>query len=106
MYSTPVYIIEDSPGRWLVAPYGEVQWVLNARRAGHVTLTKGSVAETVDLLEMNPNESAPILRKYLARARIMQPYFDVHPDSSDEAFVAEAPRHPVFQLSVGTQTGT
>ena len=32
-YSTPVILVEREQKRWLVAPYGEVGWVRNAR--GH-----------------------------------------------------------------------
>jgi hypothetical protein len=38
-YSIPVILIEDDE-RWLVAPYGEVGWVRNARAAGEVQLTQ------------------------------------------------------------------
>ena len=37
-YSTPVTVVEDVARRWLVAPYGEVAWVQNARAAGEVVL--------------------------------------------------------------------
>ena len=37
-YTTPVTLVEDGTQRWLVAPYGPVSWVRNARAAGRVTL--------------------------------------------------------------------
>ena len=37
LYETPVTLIENGE-RWLVAPYGEVGWVRNARAAGEVQL--------------------------------------------------------------------
>ena len=40
-YSTPVTLVEEGTNRWLVAPYGEVSWVRNARAAGQVTLSRG-----------------------------------------------------------------
>ena len=39
-HTTPVTLLEEGDGgrrRWLVAPYGEVDWVKNARAAGRVT---------------------------------------------------------------------
>lgn len=33
-YSTPVTVVENESGRWLVAPYGEMNWVRNARTIG------------------------------------------------------------------------
>ncbi len=98
-YSAPVLLVEENGQRWLVAPYGEVSWVRNARAAGEVTLSRGSRSETLKIREADPQESAPILKKYITREGIVRPYFDVQPDAPLEAFVAEAPCHPVFQLS-------
>ena len=39
--TTPVTIVEWAGRRWLVAPYGPVSWVHNARAAGWVTLRRG-----------------------------------------------------------------
>ena len=38
---TPVTLVEEGTKKWLVAPYGPVSWVLNARAAGTVTLRRG-----------------------------------------------------------------
>ena len=97
-YSTPVSLIEENDQRWLVAPYGEVSWVRNARVVGEVTLSRGSQSETLKIREANPQESAPILKRYLTQVSIVRPYFDVLPGAPLNAFAAEAPRHPVFQL--------
>ena len=97
-YSTPVTLVEEGSDRWLVSPYGEVNWVRNARVARQVRLSRGGRSETVDIIELNPEESAAVLKKYLTQVRIVQPYFDVRPESPMEAFIAEAPRHPVFRI--------
>jgi deazaflavin-dependent oxidoreductase (nitroreductase family) len=98
LYSTPVALVEQGNQRWLVSPYGEVAWLRNARAAGHVTLSRSGKSETVKIIEQGPEASAPVLKQYLAKEGITQPYFDVRPDSPIEAFVAEAPKHPVFLL--------
>jgi deazaflavin-dependent oxidoreductase (nitroreductase family) len=98
LYSTPVSLVEENGNRWLVAPYGEVSWVKNARAAGEVTLSRGRKLETVRIEEVGPEQSAPVLKKYIKLEPITQPYFDVNPDAVLEAFVAEAPRHPVFHI--------
>src|SRR5439155_638684 len=41
-YTTPVTLVQTGEGRWLVAPYGAVSWVRNARAAGRVTLRRGN----------------------------------------------------------------
>ncbi len=98
LHSTPVTLVEEASRRWLVAPYGEVSWVRNARAAGRVTLSRGGRSERVATFEMEPAEAAPILRRYIAQVPITRPYFDVGPDSSLDAFLEEAPRHPVFRV--------
>lgn len=85
-------------GRWLVAPYGTVAWVHNARAAGRVELRRGRRAETCRLAELPPDEAAPVLRAYLRNVAIVRPFFDVTTRSPLADFVAEAPRHPVFRL--------
>lgn len=104
LYSTPVRLVEDGSNRWLVSPYGEVNWVRNARAAGQATLTRGGRSETVSLIELGPAESAPVLQKYITNEPITRPYFDVQPDSPLEEFVAEAPRHPVFFIQARNST--
>ena len=99
--STPVTLVEEGGQRWLVAPYGEVPWVRNARAAGRVTLTRGRRAETVSLRALSAPEAAPVLRRYVTRVPITRPYFDVTPDSPLAAFESEAARHPVFALTPG-----
>jgi deazaflavin-dependent oxidoreductase (nitroreductase family) len=95
--STPVVLLERN-GRWLVSPYGQVNWVLNLRAAGRATLSRGRHHERITVREVGPTESAPVLQEYLARARVCRPFFDASPDSPIDAFVAEAGRHPVFRI--------
>jgi deazaflavin-dependent oxidoreductase (nitroreductase family) len=102
-YSTPVTLVEEGANRWLVAPYGDVSWVRNARAAGQVTLSRGRRSETVAIVELGPAEAAPVLKQYVTEIPITRPFFDAKPDSSLAAFVAEAHRHPVFRIQ--GQTG-
>ncbi|HLO18671.1 MAG TPA: nitroreductase/quinone reductase family protein [Anaerolineales bacterium] len=97
-YSTPVTIVENDRGRWLVAPYGEVNWVRNARATRQVTLTRAGRSETLSIAEVALEESAPILKKYLVLEPITRLYFEAQVDSPVKAFQLEATRHPVFRL--------
>ncbi len=98
LHSTPVTLIENGE-RWLVAPYGEVGWVRNARAAGNVTLRRGRRSETVDIEQVGPTEAAPVLREYIRRVAVTRPFFEPDVDSPLEMFEAEALRHPVFRIS-------
>ena len=95
----PVAPLQDSEGRWLVAPFGPAGWARNARAAGRVTLSRGRAAETFAAAELGPEDAAPILKRYLAEhPRTVGAYFDVGKDGTLEEFAAEAYRHPVFRL--------
>ena len=98
LHSTPVTLVEDGAARWLVAPYGEVGWVRNARAAGRVTLRRGRRCETVAIVEVDAQEAGRVLKRYATEVPITRPFFDARPSSPVEAFVAEASRHPVFRL--------
>jgi deazaflavin-dependent oxidoreductase (nitroreductase family) len=97
-YSTPVILIEDGE-RWLVAPYGEVGWVHNARAAGEVQISRAGRSERLCIEEVAPEYSAPVLKQYLKRVPVVRPFFEVTPDSPLADFVTQAPRHPVFRLT-------
>ena len=100
--STPVTLVEEGGQRWLVAPYGVVGWVRNARAAEQVTLTRGRRSETLRIQEVvDPAEAAPILKLYASRVPITRPYFAAPPEAPVEAFADEAVRHPVFRLVGG-----
>ena len=98
-YSTPVAVIKDKGRQWLVAPYGEREWVKNARAAGQVVLRRGRRSEVVAVTEeLDPVQSAPILKRYINEESITRKFFDATPDSPLEDFIEEAPRHPVFRI--------
>lgn len=105
LYSTPVTLVEQGDRRWLVAPYGEVSWVRNARAAGQVTLSRGRDLETVTIVNLGPEESAQVLKRYVTDVPITRPFFDAGPESPVEAFAREVPRHPVFRV-VGQRENT
>ena len=98
-HTVPVRLVEQDGQRWLVAPYGPVQWVRNLRVAGQATLTRGRRSEAISVTELPAGEAAPILKEYLIHVADVRPYFDVTRDSPLEAFEREEPRHPVFRIT-------
>ncbi len=97
-HTTPVTLVERNGDRFLVAPYGVVDWVHNARAAGQVTLSRGRVQEHIDIEELSPRQAAPVLRQYVHEVPIVRPYFDAAPDSELAMFEADAARKAVFRL--------
>jgi deazaflavin-dependent oxidoreductase (nitroreductase family) len=96
--TNPVTLVERDGRRWLVAPYGAVSWVHNLRAAGRATLTRRGRAGEWAAREVTAEEAGPVLKEYLRITGPPRRYFDVEPDGPVEAFVAEADRHPVFEL--------
>jgi deazaflavin-dependent oxidoreductase (nitroreductase family) len=99
LWSTPVSIVRLGDSRWLVAPYGDRNWVKNARAAGWVELRRGGSRERLAVHELEPQAAVPVLREYYRLGRVTRPFFDVSLRSSNAEWLAEAPRHPVFELT-------
>jgi deazaflavin-dependent oxidoreductase (nitroreductase family) len=107
MHTVPVLLVEQHDHKFLVAPYGVVQWVQNIRAAGTATLTRDRHTEAISVTELQAKEAAPILKQYLVKATAARPYFDATKDSPLEAFERESARHPVFQITTNkAKTGT
>ena len=51
-HTVPVLLVEQDGQRWLVAPYGVVQWVRNLRAAGTATLTRSRRSEAISVTEL------------------------------------------------------
>jgi deazaflavin-dependent oxidoreductase (nitroreductase family) len=96
---TPVIPISHRSRKWLVAPYGEVSWVRNARADGQVQLSRGRIARTYAIRHATAEEAGPVLQRYIQVASATRPYFAASVDAPVSAFIAEADRHPLFELT-------
>ncbi|MFV2197301.1 nitroreductase/quinone reductase family protein [Nocardiopsis sp. LOL_012] len=98
--TTPVSVLDSDRGRFLVAPYGAVDWVRNLRKDGFATLRRGGWIELVSVRELGAADAAPVLREYVnhPRALVVAPYFASPPEAPEESFEAEADLHPVFEI--------
>jgi deazaflavin-dependent oxidoreductase (nitroreductase family) len=97
--SNPVVPVEHDGRRWLVAAYGPVSWVHNARASGRVTLTRRSDTRDYTIREVPPETAGPILKRYVHIAPATRRYFQATRDSPVGDFITEAGRHPVFELT-------
>src|SRR5437868_1072229 len=74
-HTVPVIPVSQGGQRFLVAPYGVVQWVRNLRAAGTATLTRGRRSEAISVTELPAQEAAPVLKQYLLKVAWVGPYF-------------------------------
>jgi deazaflavin-dependent oxidoreductase (nitroreductase family) len=98
----PVTVVDVDGRRWLVAPYGVVPWVLNARAAGEVRLTRRLTTTGYAVREVGPDEAGRVLKEYVTVASVPRPYFVATVDDPPEAFAREADHHPVLELVPAT----
>ena len=85
--TNPVVPVEHGGRRWLVA-----------RAAGRVSLTRRRDTRDYLIREVPPDEAGPVLQRYVRIAPSTRAYFHATKESPVEDFVAEADRHPVFEL--------
>jgi deazaflavin-dependent oxidoreductase (nitroreductase family) len=101
----PVAIVKVGGRRYIQSPFGEVNWVHNLRAAGEAVVTKGRRHEAVEAIEIAPEDGGPILRDALSpylRSRVLSKvlgrFFSLRSASTLEDYIAEARRHPMFEL--------
>jgi deazaflavin-dependent oxidoreductase (nitroreductase family) len=113
--TVPVGLLELD-GRWFVqASYGAAGWAANLRAAGEATITDHGRRVAVQAVELPPEEAGAILRRALQpcrRSRLLRTLlgprwrppvallrrYRLRVDDTPEEYVAEARRHPLFEL--------
>ena len=110
---TPIAIFAQGGKRYLITPYGIVNWVRNLRAAqGEATLTRSRRTEKIHAIELEPVAAAPIFREAVRsgppgiptalirvyRSLFVLPYLNVTANASLEEFEREVLTHPVFLL--------
>jgi deazaflavin-dependent oxidoreductase (nitroreductase family) len=117
----PVALLELGDRRFVQAAFGEVSWVWNLRASGQAVVRKGRRSETLDAVELDPaiagslmcQAVAPFRRSRLLRAVVgpttrppigVLHYFGVRIDQTASEYIADARRHPVFELIADAST--
>ena len=95
----PVVPVDHDGRRWLVAPYGPVSWVRNARAYRQVSLARRGDTREYIAREIPAGEAAAVLQRYVRLAPAARRCFRAGTASPVEDFAAEADRHPVFELT-------
>lgn len=97
----PVVVLRHNGRRWLVSVFGEVAWVRRLRATRTAWLVHGGQVEAVSVTEVLDERRAEVAWR-LRRSFWMVPFvrgaFAASPRDGVAAFLAEAPRHPVFLI--------
>lgn len=103
--TTPITVIPQGGERYVLAPYGAVDWVRNLRAAGEATLTRGRRGEGVRATELPAAEAGRVLRAFIESGNPIGRAFGVTAASSREEFERAAATHPVFLLRRAESAG-
>ena len=94
--TTPIATIEQDGERYLMTPYGVVDWVRNLREAGEATLTRRRRPERFQAIELPVSEATIVLKRFIETGNPIGNFFEITADASDEEFARKAATHPVF----------
>ncbi len=119
--TVPLGIVLLDDRTFVQASFGEAGWVANVRAGGEATVTyPGGDSRPVEAIELPPEEGGAVLRRVLEpyhRSRLLgallgrqfRPPIGVlwrihlRIDETAEEYVAEARRHPLFELRALTE---
>ena len=113
--TVPIGMVELDGRMFVQSSYGEGGWAQNLRVAGEATLTEHDHVMPVHAVELLPEEGAVILRRTLEpyrRSRLLRALlgprfrppigvlsrYRIRIDDTPEEYLAEARRHPLFEL--------
>jgi deazaflavin-dependent oxidoreductase (nitroreductase family) len=113
--TVPVSLLEFEGRRFVQASYGAAGWAANLRAAGEATMTEHGRSTPVQAVELPPEEAGAVLRRALQpyhRSRLLRALLGprwrppvailrqcrIRVDETPEEYVAEARRHPLFEL--------
>ena len=102
----PIGVFDRDGRKYIVAAFGEVNWVHNLRAAGAATLSQGKRKARYAAEQVQGKEAALVLRDCLAAflaspmaGPMLRQRIAVTADSSLDALVVETRRTPVFRLT-------
>ena len=114
-HTVPVSLLELDGRRFVQASYGAAGWAVNLRAAGEATITDHGGSVAVQAVELPPEQAAAILRHALEpcrRSRLLRAllgsrwrppvallrHYRIRVDDTPGDYLAEAQRHPLFEL--------
>ena len=104
--TVPVGVFERAGHKYIVAAFGEVNWVLNLRAAGAVIMTHGKHSARYAAEQVQGEEAALVVRDCLEAylpsplaGPMLRQRIALSADAPIDALVVEARRTPVFRLT-------
>ncbi|HJS71398.1 MAG TPA: nitroreductase family deazaflavin-dependent oxidoreductase [Acidimicrobiia bacterium] len=89
--------ISDEDATYLVSPYGDSGWVLNARANPSATLVMGGSSKTVTLVDVTGSKP-DVVKAYYEREVYARQFMDVPGEATVEDFRMVGDRFPVFEI--------
>ena len=104
--TVPLGVFDRDGRKYIVAAFGEVNWVLNLRAAGAATITQGKRTARYAAEQVQGEEAALVLRDCLAAylpsplaGPMLRQRIAVTADAPLDVLAVEARRTPVFRLT-------
>lgn len=89
--TTPITVLENGNGRYLVSPRGATDWVRNLRAAGGGELRRRRRVEAFQAEEVPADQRAPLILAYQsATPSFLRAHWKKLPDPAD---------HPIFRIT-------
>ena len=104
--TTPIAVVEQNGQRYLLTPYGVVDWVRNLRAAGGAMLTRGRRAEELRAIELPSNEAGLVLKRFIDTGNPIGRLFGSTAGFSQADFEGMTTSHPVFVLQSSAHAST
>lgn len=82
---------------YLVSPYGDSAWVLNARANPIARISRGGKENQVTLVEVTGTKPE-LVRAYYERESFARQFMDVPGEATVDDFASVADRFPVFEI--------
>jgi len=103
----PAAVMDAGDRQYLVATFGETNWVRNLRVAGEGTFRRGRTGHAFRASEVPIDRAGPVLRQALEpflRSRLTSPllgsWYGLGASSTDADYERAAVIHPIFELVV------
>ncbi len=104
--TVPMGVFDRNGRKYIVAAFGEVNWVLNLRAAGAATITQGTRKARYAAEQVQGEEAALVLRDCLAAylpsplaGPMLRQRIAITTDAPLDVLAVEAQRTPVFRLT-------